>query len=102
MNQGELWSWRSAFYDLMFRNMIDLRDDLSVVVGHIPLVWAVLIKFVIPPILLALFSLGCAAKTPTGETGTLLAHYPHITQTVLSPLANSPHIFITCRIWTVR
>jgi len=68
MGQGGFWSWRLAFSDLMFRNMIDLRDDLSMVVGHIPLVWAVLIKFVIPPILLALFSLGCAAKTPTGET----------------------------------
>jgi len=86
MNQGELWSWRSAFYDLMFRNMIDLRDDLSVVVGHIPLIWAVLIKFVIPPVLLVLFSLGCAAKTSTGETGTSLAQYLCLCLILLSAL----------------
>jgi len=68
MDQSGLWSWRLAFNDLMFRNIIDLRDDLSMVVGHIPLIWAVLIKFVIPPVLLVLFSLGCAAKTSSGET----------------------------------
>ena len=56
------------FYDLLFRDMIDLRDDLSGVVGHIPIAWAVLIKFFIPPVLLVVFSLGCAAKTPCGRT----------------------------------
>merc|ERR1712174_76316 len=68
IGQGRLLSWRLAFHDLMFRNMIDLRDDLSMVVGPLPLVWAFLVKFVIPPVLLVLFSLGCAAKTPSGET----------------------------------
>lgn len=33
-----------------------------------PCTIAVLIKFVIPPVLLALFSLGCAAKTSSGQT----------------------------------
>merc|ERR1712032_1669260 len=68
LSQGGFWSWRLAFNDLMFRNMVDLRDDLAVVVGHIPLIWAVLIKFVIPPLLLVLFSLGFVAKTPSGKT----------------------------------
>merc|ERR1712176_696815 len=68
MPTSDFWSWRSMFYDLVFRNMFDLRDDLASVVGHIPLIWAVLIKFVIPPVLLVLFSLGCAAKTSSGET----------------------------------
>ena len=68
MREHGLWSWRSMFYGLLFRNVIDLRDDLAGVVGYIPVAWAVLIKFFIPPILLVLFSLGCAAKTDAGET----------------------------------
>jgi len=68
INAGAFGTIRSMMHDLLFRNMIDLKDDLSVVVGKIPLVWAVLIKFVIPPVLLALFSLGCAAKTSSGQT----------------------------------
>jgi uncharacterized membrane protein YqjE len=63
-----LWNWKSMCYDLMFRNVMDLRDDLSGVVGYIPSVWAVLIKFFIPPILLVLFFVGCAGKSSTGQT----------------------------------
>jgi SNF family Na+-dependent transporter len=63
-----MWSWSSMFYDLTLRNVVDLKDDLSGVVGHIPIVWAVLIKHVIPPVLLVLFFVGCAATTSTGQT----------------------------------
>ena len=63
-----LWTWRSMFYDLMFRNVIELRDDISGVVGYMPAAWAVLVKFFVPPVIMVLFSLGCAAKTSTGET----------------------------------
>lgn len=68
MPTSDFWSWRSMFYDLVFRNMFDLRDDLASVVGRIPLIWAVLIKFVIPPVLLILFAMGCATQTESGET----------------------------------
>merc|ERR1712232_977062 len=68
MPSSDYWSWRSTFYDLTFRNMIDLRDDLASVVGYIPMIWAVLIKFVIPPVLIIVFSLGCASKTDAGDT----------------------------------
>jgi hypothetical protein len=68
-----LWSWRSMFYDLMFRNMMDLRDDLSGVVGYMPVAWAVLVKYFIPPVMIVLFSMGCAAKTSTGEAQ--FSHY---------------------------
>lgn len=68
-----LWSWRSMFYDLMFRNVMDLRDDLSGVVGYMPVAWAVLVKYFIPPVLIVIFSLGCAAKTSTGES--VFGHY---------------------------
>jgi len=68
MPSSDYWSWRSTFYDLVFRNIFDLRDDLSSVVGRIPLIWAVLIKFFIPPVLLVLFAMGCAARTDAGRT----------------------------------
>lgn len=63
-----VWSWKSMLYDLMFRNVFDLRNDLSGVVGRIPVVWAILIKFFIPPAILVLFCAGCSAKTKTGVT----------------------------------
>lgn len=63
-----LWTWKSITYDLLLRNVMDLREDLSGVVGYIPAVWPILIKFFIPPILLILFFLGCAAKTSTGQS----------------------------------
>lgn len=56
------------FYDLMFRNMMDLRDDLSGVVGYLPVLWPVLIKFFIPEVLLVLFALGCTATNSSGQT----------------------------------
>jgi hypothetical protein len=71
--EQDLWSCRSMFYDLMFRSMVDLRDDLSGVVGYIPVAWSVLVKYFIPPVLIVLFSLGCAAKTSKGETA--FGHY---------------------------
>ena len=61
------------FYDLMFRNVMDLRDDLSGVVGCMPVAWAVLVKYFIPPVLIVIFSMGCAAKTSTGES--VFGHY---------------------------
>ena len=68
MKRGNMWSWRSAWFDLVFRNVFELRDDLAIVVGRIPLVWALLVKFFIPPVLLVLFSMGCAATTDDGKT----------------------------------
>ena len=40
INAGAFGTIRSMMHNLLFRNMIDLRDDLSVVVGRIPLIWA--------------------------------------------------------------
>jgi len=64
-----MWSWKSMCYDLLFRNVMDLRDDLAGVVGPIPVVWAILIKFFIPQVLLLLFCAGCGDKNNmTGVT----------------------------------
>lgn len=61
------WSWKSIAYELFMKNVVQLRDDLSTSVGHIPLIWAFLIKHVIPPVLLILFATLCDAETDEGE-----------------------------------
>jgi len=63
-----MWSWQSMAYDLLFRNAMDLRDDLAGVVGRLPVAWAVLIKFLIPQAILVLFCAGCGGAAPSGET----------------------------------
>ena len=67
-NNVGFWSWKSTIYDLSLRNVTDLRTDLSGVVGYLPYVWGLLIKYFCPHIIIVLFSLGCSAKTETGQT----------------------------------
>ena len=56
-------TWKGMCYDLFLKNIMDLRDDLAKVAGftpricHYSTVWALLIKYFIPPILIILFSL---------------------------------------------
>ncbi len=66
-SEVEKWSWKSIAYELLMKNVVQLRDDLSTSVGHIPLVWAFLIKHIIPPVLLILFATLCNAETDEGE-----------------------------------
>jgi len=62
------WTWKSILYQLLFRNVFDLRDQLSESgVGYIPGLWCLLIKHVIPSLLLILFVNLAGAKTKTGE-----------------------------------
>lgn len=49
------WTWKSIIYQISFANVFDLREQLSSVVGFLPLAWAFLIKQVIPHVLLILF-----------------------------------------------
>jgi hypothetical protein len=70
------WALRSMVYDLLFRNMMDLREDLSGVVGPLPIVWAVLVKFFIPPVLLVLFAMGCDAENADGTK--IFGHYANL------------------------
>ena len=43
---------RGMFWDVMMRNVMELRDDLSAKVGYLPAAWAFLIKHFIPPVIL--------------------------------------------------
>eukprot|EP00567_Pseudictyota_dubia_P005603 CAMPEP_0197441774 /NCGR_PEP_ID=MMETSP1175-20131217/7956_1 /TAXON_ID=1003142 /ORGANISM="Triceratium dubium, Strain CCMP147" /LENGTH=648 /DNA_ID=CAMNT_0042972105 /DNA_START=177 /DNA_END=2123 /DNA_ORIENTATION=+ len=60
--------WMSILYELLFRNVIALRDEMSSVVGHIPTVWAVIVKHLMPPILFVCFVNLAAAKTDDGQS----------------------------------
>jgi SNF family Na+-dependent transporter len=57
----------SMYYDLVFRNVMELREDLSKSVGYMPTVWALLIKHFIPPVIIILFSLDADAENALGE-----------------------------------
>jgi solute carrier family 6 GABA transporter-like protein 1 len=55
MAQEPEWTWRSIMYELCLKNVMDLRGELSEVVGYIPYMWAFGLKNFIPHILLLLF-----------------------------------------------
>ncbi len=61
------WTWKSMFYELTLKDVMDLKNDLSEIVGYIPAVWAVVVKHFIPPVILILFSLGADAETDKGK-----------------------------------
>ena len=67
------WTWRSIIFELMFKNIADLKSDLGGVVGYLPFAWTLLIKFFIPPIILVLFGLSCDAENSNGQK--VFGHY---------------------------
>jgi len=67
------WTWRSIIFELMLKNIADLRSDLSGVVGYLPFAWALLIKFFIPAVILILFGLSCDAESSNGQK--VFGHY---------------------------
>ncbi|KAL7504516.1 hypothetical protein ACHAXN_002146, partial [Cyclotella atomus] len=67
------WTWGSIIYELLFRNIVDLKSDLSAVVGYLPFAWTLLIKYFIPPVILILFGLACDAKNADGTK--VFGHY---------------------------
>lgn len=60
-------------YELMFKNIAELQSDLSAVVGYLPFVWTLLVKFFIPPVILILFGLSCDAENAAGQK--VFGHY---------------------------
>lgn len=53
--QPDRWTWSSILYELCLKNVMDLRAELSEVVGYMPWVWAFAMKTIIPHIILILF-----------------------------------------------
>lgn len=67
MSKNKTGPFKSMFYELMFKNVIGLKNDLSAVVGYIPTTWALLIKHFIPPVVIILFANLCNAETSSGD-----------------------------------
>jgi hypothetical protein len=67
------WTWGSITYELLFRNIVDLKSDLSAVVGYLPFTWTLLVKYFIPPVILILFGLACNAENADGTK--VFGHY---------------------------
>jgi hypothetical protein len=67
------WTWGSITYELLFRNIADLKLDLSQVVGYLPFAWTLLVKYFIPPVILILFGLACDAENADGTK--VFGHY---------------------------
>ena len=67
------WTWKSIIYELTFRNVIDLKNQLSTVVGYVSTVWAVAMRQLIPHLLLLLFINLASADNDDGES--LFGHY---------------------------
>jgi len=73
LEQNAGWTWKSTLYNLVFRNVIELRENLSESVGYLPLIWAISIKHVVPQLLLVLFINLAAAKNSSRQS--LFGHY---------------------------
>jgi hypothetical protein len=67
------WTWKSIVYELTLGNVMELRDELSSVVGYLPWVWAFAMKNMIPQILLILFINLATSKNDADES--LFGHY---------------------------
>jgi len=75
--KGPERSLGTQYYELYMGNVMQLREDMREHCGHLPVVWAVLIKHFIPQILLIMFALGANATTvdTDGNSVKVFGHY---------------------------
>jgi len=73
MVQEPQWTWKTITYELCLKNVMDLRAELSDVVGYMPWIWAFMMKNLIPHILLILFI--NLAQSDNAEGEPLFGHY---------------------------
>jgi len=67
------WTWKSIVYELTFRNVMELKKQLSSVVGYVSTLWAVAMRQLIPQLLLILFINLARSDNAAGES--LFGHY---------------------------
>lgn len=67
------WTWGSIIYELTLGNVMNLREELSSVVGYLPWVWAFALKNIIPQSLLILFINLSQSNNADGDS--LFGHY---------------------------
>jgi hypothetical protein len=64
----EKWpTWKPLIYELTFRNVMELREQLASTVGYLPTFWAFMIKQFIPHVVLILFINLAASNTDDGD-----------------------------------
>jgi hypothetical protein len=63
-------SMSNAMFELGFRNILDLRDQLASTIGFLPVIWAYMMKQFIPHVILILFV--NLARSTTGDDGDSL------------------------------
>jgi len=61
-------SLRSGLYDLFFKNVIDFKNELELVIGWVPSIWAIGMRYIIPQMLLILFVNLALSKNVAGES----------------------------------
>ncbi|KAI0557210.1 hypothetical protein FGB62_331g05 [Gracilaria domingensis] len=66
-------TWRAIIVNLLFGNVLQLRNDLVDVVRYIPFLWFVMVRHILPPLLLVLFANLATADDATGRR--VFAHY---------------------------
>jgi solute carrier family 6 GABA transporter-like protein 1 len=71
--ESDKWTWSSIIYELCFSNVFAMRNELVDIVGYIPRLWALGLKYFIPQILLILFINLARSTNEDGEL--LLGHY---------------------------
>lgn len=60
-------TWGPLVYELTFRNVMELRDQLSSTIGFLPKIWAYMMKQFIPHIVLLLFINLAQSSTKSGD-----------------------------------
>jgi len=61
------WTWSAIIYEITFRNVMELREQLSSTIGFLPKIWAFMIKQFIPHVVLILFINLAQSKATNGE-----------------------------------
>ena len=61
-------SLKDVVYTLTMENVVALKDRLSTNISPLPTTWALMIKYILPPILLMCFINLCAAKNEDGKS----------------------------------
>jgi len=67
------WTWGHIIYEVALSNVMDLRDELSLVIGYMPWFWAFAMKQIIPHILFILFINLARSENADGES--TFGHY---------------------------
>ena len=68
IQQDDGRSLKSGLYDLFLKNVMDFKTELESVIGWVPSIWAIGLRFTLPQILLILFVNLALAKNAAGES----------------------------------